>query len=307
MSMQNSAVKMMVLVLPILVASCGSPGPTRQQLSLGPSDDHVATPEYFGLYAVTSDGLVRLNGDKSWEVSTWNDRNDLNGNVRFLVYSRWISMDAAPGDQAIVLQRVAHVRSIRAADGTVTRKPDVWDAPNLPQYRIPLRFAPVEGHSDMLIAAPEGRLPPGLYQLSFHGPENWSSRLGVAWPSVAAGQYDSKYCVDKLPQGFVPCGQEAVAATSTDIAIRDLRSSRMTGDGPPRLVIDGNVVNTSQAQVTVPPFSVVLMDAQHQVLQSLNNVNVDVPMLMPGRSYHFRIVVTNAAADATQVRVTPSA
>lgn len=307
MSPKNFAVKMMALSLPILLASCGSPGPTRQQLSLGPSDASIATPAYFGLYAVTSDGLVRLNGDKSWEVRTWNDRNDLNGNVRFLVYSRWISMDAAPGDRAIVLQRVAHVRSTRAADGTVTRERDDWATTDLPQYRIPLRFAPVAGHSDMLIAAPATTLPPGLYSLSFHGPENWSARVGVGWPGVAAGQYDSRYCVDRAPQGFVPCGDEAAAATGTDIAIRDLHSSRATGDGPPRLVIDGNVVNTSQTQVNVPTFSVVLLDSQHQVLQSLNDVNVNVPTLMPGRSYHFRIVVTNAAADATQVRVTPSA
>ncbi len=165
----------------------------------------------------------------------------------------------------------------------------------------------MRGHPDMLIASPTSPLEPGLYSLSFHAPESWSSRFGVAWPSVAIRQYDARYCVDKLPQGFVPCRGHAPAAASASVAIRDLRSSRMTGDGPPRLVIDGDVVNTSQVRENVPPLSVVLLNAQDRVLQSLRHVNVIMPVLQPGRSYHFRIVVTNAAPGATQVRVTPSA
>ena len=307
MTIPKLAIKMQALSLILLLASCGSPGPARQQLSLGPAEDRITTPRYFGLYAVTSSGLVRLNGDKQWEVRTWNERNNLSGRLRFLVFSRWLSMDATPEDRAIVLEHVAHVRATRNAAGATVRRPDVWASPNLPQYRVPLEFAPVRGHSDMLIATPAAPLEPGLYSLSFHAPESWSSRFGVAWPSVAVRQYDARYCVDKLPQGFVPCRDHVVAAADTAVAIRDLHSSRMTGDGPPRLVIDGDVVNTSRAQVNVPPLSVVLLNAQDKVLQSLRHVDVSVPTLPPGRSYHFRIVVTNAAANATQVRVTPSA
>jgi hypothetical protein len=308
--LENFSVKILAVSSLILLASCGSPSPARQQLSLGPSDGGVAAPPYFGLYAVTSDGLVRLNGDTQWEERTWNNRNDLRGNLRFLVFSRWLSMDATPENKAITLERVAHVRSTTDADGTVVRRPDMWASPHLPEYRIPLNFAPVQGHSDMLLASPAERLPPGLYSLSFHAPENLTARFGVAWPSVAMNQYDARYCVDKLPHAFVACEGDTTNLTtgsSTTIAIRDLRSSRTAGRGSGRLVIDGDVVNTSREQETVPPLSVVLLDARDQVLQSLRNVNVDMPTLLPGRSYHFRIVVTNAATNATRVRVTPAA
>ncbi|MDE2332978.1 MAG: hypothetical protein KGK10_00395 [Rhodospirillales bacterium] len=257
---------------------------------------------------MTGDGLVRLNGDSSWERKTWSDRNDLAGNTRFLVYSRWLSMDATAEDKAIVLQRVAHVRSSRMNDGRVVVRPQQWAAPNLAQYRIPLRFAPVPGHTDMLIAAPTARLQPGLYSLSFRAPESWSSRFGVGWTHVAISQYKSRYCVDKLPQGFVPCqGPVTIAANTGNLSIRHLTSSRMDGNGPPRVVIVGDIVNTSTSEVSVPPFNVSLLGARHQVLQSLHDVNVNMPAMMPGRSYRFRIVVTNAATGATQVRVTPAA
>ena len=307
MSVQKRRIRMQLLPLILLLASCASPGPARRQLSLGPTGDRITTPRYFGLYAVTSSGLVRLNGGKKWEIQTWNRRNNLGSRVRFLVFSRWLSMDATPEDRAIVLERVAHVRATRTADGRIVRRPDIWASPNLPQYRIPLRYAPVRGHSDMLMAAPTAPLEPGLYSLSFHAPESFSSRFGVAWPSVAVRQYDARYCVDKLPTGFVPCRTYAMANADPAVAIRDLHSSRTIGGGPPQLVIDGDVVNTSQVQENVPPLSVVLLNAQDEVLQSLRHVSVRMPVLLPGQSYHFRIVVTNAATNATQVRVTPAA
>ena len=125
MTIQKFGIKMQVLSLVLLLASCGSPAPARQQLSLGPAEDGVAAPPYFGLYAVTSSGLIRLNGDKQWEVRTWSHRNDLSGRVRFLVFSRWLTMDATPEDRAIVLERVAHVRATRTANGAIIHRPDV--------------------------------------------------------------------------------------------------------------------------------------------------------------------------------------
>lgn len=288
------------------------------------TDVSVPLPSYYGLYAINQNALVRLDGSSGWERQTWTEREDLAPQVRFLAFNRDLGLNAQPLDRSITLSRVASLRDDATAVGTETPHPpgSVWVTPDLPAYQIPLEFEPVPDHPEMVIAQPESPLPPGLYSLKLHGNDVVNSRFGVAWSSVQQRQYAAQYCVDHYPGGYQSCATAAPggttvgtttlatapAASEVRFAVRDLHSARSTsGDGSPDLVIEGELVNTSQVQAILPALSATLLDGEGRVVQVLPSVTLSGPPLDPGGTYNFRINVANPAPGASQVRVAPIA
>jgi hypothetical protein len=271
------------------------------------SQPQVPLPQYYGLYALNQGELLPIGNSSQLELQNWASEQDLAPETSFLVYSRNLAIDNEPLDSAIILEHVARVRDERAADGTMIPLPNSWAAPNLPGYQIPLQFEPVAGHPDMVIAAPEAPLAPGLYSLKLNGTDIWDSRFGIAWSSVAAQQYAMQYCVEKLPSGYQPCTTIGGNEGSEAFAIRDLRSLHTTDANGPALVIEGQLVNTSSVGEILPALSASLLDDQDQVVQALPAVTLPEQELEPGGVYDFRINVTNPAPDAARVRVAPNA
>lgn len=308
------------LAAALLLSGCVAvPPETAQHVPPVSPSANIPLPSFYGLYAMDQGTLVRLVGSSNWEVRTWSAREDLPPDVSFLVYSRDLTMTARPLDQMILLERVASVREQQTAAGTVTPEPvgSTWAAPNLPDYRMMLNFEPVPDHPDMVVAAPEEPLSPGLYSLKLVGGEVQASRFGVAWSSVAVNDYASRYCVDQYPDGYRPCGAamptnaavpNAPTTGTADFVVRNLHSVHTTAnDGVPALIIEGQLVNMSPIPAIMPPLAAALLDADNHVLQALPSVTPPTTPLGPHGTYDFRITVTNPAPDAARVRVTPMA
>ena len=313
------------LVATFLLSGCYA-APSEDFGSAQPpaTDVPVPLPNYYGLYAINQNALVRLEGSPDWERRTWSEREDLAPQVRFLAFSRALASNSEPLDRVITLSRVASLRDDATAVGVETAHPpgSVWLSPDLPDYRIRLEFQPVPDHPEIVIAQPESPLPPGLYSLKLNGNEVQNSRFGIAWSSVQANQYAARYCVDRYPGGYQSCASSAPSGTDagattrastpaageTHFVVRDLHSARArSGDGASGLIIEGELVNTSQVAAILPALSATLLDGQGQVVQVLPSVTLSGSPLDPGATYNFRINVSNPAVGAAQVRVAPIA
>jgi Protein of unknown function (DUF3426) len=280
---------------------------------------HVPLPTFYGLYALNGGDLVRLDGPSAWERSTWPTREDLPPDVSFLVFSRDLAVSSRPLDSVITVGRAASVNYERTSTGElITHQPgSVWASPDLPGYQFPLEFEPVADHPDMIIAKPVSQLPAGLYSLKLKTAEVQSSRFGIAWSSVNESQYAASYCIEKDPSGYAPCGATTpgygpaagvYGQQTARFLVRNLHSSHIqSNDGAPALLIQGELINNSSIPAIMPALSATLLDAQNQVLQALPAVTLPATPLAPGGVYDFRINVTNPAANASQVRVTPTA
>lgn len=320
MNFLNRKASLASLAAALVLSGCvAAPPPAHQYGANTSAVAHIPLPTYYGLYAVVSGTLVRLDGAPEWERSTWSNRENLPPDVSFVVFSRQLGTSSQPLDSMVTIGRVASVRYQRTASGQVIPHAvgTVWASPNLPGYLVALEFEPIPGHPDMIVAKPQASLPAGLYALRLNGTEAENSRFGVAWPRVQQSEYAARYCVEQDPRGYQPCGailpgSGASAAASlpgnADFVVRDLHSSRVKdNDGAPELVIEGKLVNKSPIAAIMPALAATLLDAQNQVLQALPAVSLPATPLDPGAVYDFRINVTNPAPDAAQVRVTPTA
>ena len=302
------------IIAALALSSCADP-PEQDVGIATTAPQPPPLPQYYGLYAVDQGGLVRIGGSAGLELQNWSSQQDLGPDTTFIVYSRDLAAANEPLEQEVVLDRVAKVRDERTPDGSVIPTPDAWAAPDLPGYSVPLQYAPVQDHPDMIIAAPVSPLTPGLYSLKLRGTDAWNSRFGVAWSSVPAEQYASQYCVEQLPSGYQPCSAAgatgAAAGGGTDagvgFAVRALHSSVTHDGGVPGLVIEGELVNTSSENEILPALSASLLDNQDQVVQVLPSLTLPEQALESGGVYDFRINVTNPAPGAARVRVTPNA
>jgi predicted Zn finger-like uncharacterized protein len=97
--------------------------------------------------------------------------------------------------------------------------------------------------------------------------------------------------------------QLPVHAPGSGLVLRNVQPSRATENGLPTLVIQGEVLNTSQTTREVPKLKVVLRDSRDQELQSWDFSATDEP-LAPGASVPFRTSVAQPNEAATGVLVT---
>lgn len=170
--------------------------------SLSLSDEGVVEgglPTRYGLYAIQDGRLGRLDGERSFQVETWDRRAALEPDVQFIVFDRALNDRTTRLPDVVALRRLAHVRNEVAATGAaVPTSKDIWVVADLPEFAVPLDFAPVSGRPDMVRAMPTRPLQPGLYSLELRsGASAVAGRFGVAWNDVDKNAYIAANCVDR--------------------------------------------------------------------------------------------------------------
>ena len=193
----------MVGALAAALSACGSSKSSNEtaQVEVQSDDSDAELPARYGLYALEQGQLGRLDGEKSFQVETWQSRSGLGPDVRFIVFDRALSDRSLRLADALKLRRVSHVRNDVAASGTAAPlQKDVWVVADLPPFAVPIDFRPIHGSPEMVEVIPSRPLPPGLYSLQFRqGNSAIAGRFGVQWTTIDKGQYASANCVDRYP------------------------------------------------------------------------------------------------------------
>jgi hypothetical protein len=277
-----------------------------------PADLHGdALPQRYGLYAVQGDHFGRLNGDQTFEVGSWEHRSDLWPNVSFIVYDRRLADPALALDQVIHLRRVPHVRNDVSAAGTAApATADNWVAVDLPKFDVPLDFEPVATAAQMVRAIPARPLEPGLYSLELRtGNAMLAGRFGVEWNKVDKSRYMASYCVDRYvgsPVSYRACGDAPPVAArppaGAGLQVREVQAVRRNDGSMTTLLVQGVVVNVSQAPRPVPQLVASLRDPQGLEIKRWA-FTTEVSELPPGRSTGFRTEVLDPSTGPTQVSI----
>lgn len=190
----------MLGLLAAMLPACGSDDSEDTASAVGFGDEDVSVlPSKYGLYAVQDGQLGRIDGDRSFQVETWESRSALQPGVQFIVFDRALDDRSVRLQNAIKLRRLAHVRNEVAATGVATPTgKDIWVVADLPELMVPLDFAPVPGRGEMIRAVPSRRLEPGLYALEFRqGDSAVAGRFGVGWTDIDKNAYIAANCVDR--------------------------------------------------------------------------------------------------------------
>jgi hypothetical protein len=190
----------MLGLLAAMLPGCGSDDSEDIASAAGFGDENASVlPSKYGLYAVQDGQLGRIDGERSFQVETWESRSSLQPGVQFIVFDRALDDRSVRLQNAIKLRRLAHVRNEVAATGVAmpTGK-DIWVVADLPDLIVPLDFAPVPGRGEMIRAIPSRGLEPGLYALEFRqGESAVSGRFGVGWTDIDKNAYIAANCVDR--------------------------------------------------------------------------------------------------------------
>ena len=110
------------------------------------------------------------------------------------------------------------------------------------------------------------------------------------------------------PAAAPPPGMPAQNSQLSNLAIRGLHSARTNVAGETVLVVEGDFVNTSSAQLTLPQrFTLGLVGNDGTVLESIPVADLPPTVLGPNEVYHFRTEVADPPANAARVRLTPAA
>ena len=183
-----------------MLTACGSDDSDETASTYGFGDENASVlPSKYGLYAVQDGQLGRIDGERSFQVETWESRSALQPGVQFIVFDRTLQDRSVRLQNVIKLRRVAHVRNDVAATGIASPTgKDVWVVADLPEFVVPLDFAPLPGQAEMIRAVPSRALEPGLYSLEFdQGDSVISGRFGVAWAETDKDAYIAANCVDR--------------------------------------------------------------------------------------------------------------
>jgi hypothetical protein len=188
-------------LLALTLSACGSSQREYDAAQVETMSDDVEydLPARYGLYALADGQLGRLDGEKSFQVETWESRSSLGSDVAFIIFDRSLGDRSVRLDDAVKLRRVAHVRNDVAASGAATPlQKDIWVVADLPEFAVPLDFQPIHGSPEMVKVIPTRPLQPGLYALQFHlGESSIAGRFGVKWSKIDKNQYAAANCVDR--------------------------------------------------------------------------------------------------------------
>ncbi len=190
----------MLGLLAAMLPGCGSDDSEDIASAAGFGDEDVSVlPSKYGLYAIQDGQLGRIDGERSFQVETWESRSSLQPGVQFVVFDRALDDRSVRLQNAINLRRLAHVRNEVGATGVATPTgKDIWVVADLPELIVPLDFAPVPGRGEMIRAVPSRGLEPGLYALEFRqGESAVSGRFGVGWADIDKNAYIAANCVDR--------------------------------------------------------------------------------------------------------------
>ena len=235
----------------------------------------VPVPKERGIHLLTADDkMQRLDGNRDWEVSTWNQRSDLSPYLEFVVKHPVIGGNR-PHEEVVVLKKVAWVRSEISSSGAITPiSGNTWAEPDLPAFAVPLRIQRLVGHGDVVHIQPTQPLPQGLYSLQIKdGPVTTATRVGVGWSSADRARYSSENCVDRYVgsgTSYRPCVEQSRTVQQIGLSGLQLHlvpPERATINGESTLVIRGVIVNTSSRPQRVPALRAQITDTNGSTLK----------------------------------------
>ena len=284
----------------LFLAGCGSTGiPTATSLD--------GVPTQYGLYAVDGGGdYQRLDGDKQWEVRTWDKRSDLGRNTAFLVFHRGIGTSQKPLNELVRLYRVSSVRhDIQPDGGFREASRPRWKTVEREEFLVPLDFGPVPSRQDAILAVPRGGLAPGLYSLQYHGGSSvHASRLGVGWNDTDKTDYAMVNCVDRYVSktgapNYRLCSEEA-PGTGLRISVTSSRQ-RSTAMGR-ALSVEGTIENVSDKAQSIPSMLLTLSDPEGRPVEQ-REFDPGIRNLAPGERTGFRKEFLDPSPTASRVVV----
>jgi len=311
MSRQGYARVLLIGVLAAWLPACGGGDPDEPAALL--DDDDASLPGRYGLYAVQNGKLGRIDGNRDYQIATWEGRSALTPEVAFLLFDRALADRSVRLEQAVTLRRLAHLRNDVAESGAV--KPmdkDVWVAADLPSFSVPLDFAPVSSNAEMVQAMPARPLEPGLYALELrHGSSAVGGKFGVAWNRTDQKNYIAANCVDRYagqPVTYRLCSdgppRTATAPPAVQgLELRQVQAARTTDQGMPILTVQGVIVNVSNQVQSVPQLEAVVRDLQGAEIDRWT-FTAEIPQLPPGASTGFRTETVYPTNTSTNVAVT---
>jgi hypothetical protein len=314
-------------VVAILLSGCGSSDSEDT-----PDYQSSRLPDRYGIYAVQEGNIGRIDGDRSFQVETWDKRSGLDPQVTFIIFDPVIADRSLPLGERIRLRHVAHVRNEVTPTGAISpASKNNWVVAGLPAFDLPLDFQPVEGRPDMVRAIPTRSLSSGLYALQLtKGGAATAGRFGVKWDVADKDQYASTYCVDRYQganvsyrtcdqapparmasQSLAPAiggSQQAAlpqpAPPGQGLQLRDVQAVKSTVAGVPTLTVQGTVVNTTPFAHAVPPLVATLRDPQGKELKRWTFV-AETTQILPGRTTGFRTdTLFDTAAAVGDLQVT---
>lgn len=308
---------MLVGILAGWLSACGSDAPEPPTAQL--DDEDVDLPSRYGLYALQDEKLGRIDGDRDYQIATWEGRSALTPEVTFLLFDRALGDRSVRLQDTVKLRRLAHLRNDISETGAV--KPmtrDAWVAADLPEFSVPLDFAPVSGNPEMVRAMPSKPLPSGLYALELrHGGAAVGGRFGVGWGGADQAAYMAANCVDRYagkpvtyracadgpPQGAAKPAGTAAAALPQGLELRQVQANKTTDQGMPILTLQGVIVNSSNRVQAVPQLEAVIRDPQGAELDRWTFA-AELRQLQPGASTGFRTETIYPTTTSTNVAVT---
>lgn len=289
------------------LAACGGGGGGGAVSSSGLRPATVGSlPDEYGIYAIKQDGeLVRLDGNREWELATWNQRSDFGPELQFVIFDRLLTTGTRPVAEMLGFYRVPTVRNEVAADGSMTPATDnFWIDVERREFEVPADFSPYLARPDAVVLRPRGRLASGLYAVRLvDGDYRRTARAGVRWPAVDKQAYARNFCVDRVHTDettFRLCSEEPVGA-GLRIALDPPRRERsMVGEV---LAVEGSIENVSQRTRSVPPLLGTLLDEQGAPIRRWNFTS-RLGTLAPGQSLTFRELLGDPPPAASRVRLT---
>jgi hypothetical protein len=273
---------------------------------IGAGKDPV--PRESGLYALQAEKLQRLDGDRAWEIKTWDDRSSFPSNVQFMIRHPQLRASGKMPEELIRLTRVAWVRSEITPDGDILPVDGTqWTVTDISQQRVPIEIQTFSSHPDVARLIPERALTRGIYSLQLRTQSGQvNARVGVAWPGTDRRNYAAANCVDRYLGDQVryrPCAEQEHALATKWLSVHLVDPETRHVDGQRTLVVSGVVVNTSERKRRVPKLEAQLQTADGTVLKRwlFDPMAAEVA---PGASARFRSEITNPPPGTKKVHVT---
>lgn len=274
----------------------------------GPNMPSFPLPDEPGLYAIKSDDeLLRLDGDRDWEVESWPERSTLDRYTEFVIYEPALTRAAQTDRPLVDLWRVAWLRSEVDASGFAGPvQGNEWVVAPLDYFRESPTVESVQGWPGYVHVVPNEPLKLGLYSLRLNaGGSGRVARFGVEWPTVDKRLYASRNCVDRYAEsepGYRVCTgggaeprQEATAEGLEIVLVDPLRNGST-------LVVQGVVTNTTDRTRRLPGMQAVLLDGSGRKLTH-TIIEPRKPELAAGERLRFKTEVANAPASTARIDV----
>lgn len=305
MTMRIESGRRVIGVAVLVLVACFSSGCAW----LGLSSNQEPVPRKPGLYALHDGDLQRLDGDREWEMETWDERSTLPPDVAFVIRHPQLPAYREQLEGAIHLSRVAWVRSEISAEGDILPVDgNQWAATDVDELRVPVALEPYVSNSEVVRIVPRTRLQGGLYTLQLRTTTaQINARAGVGWVSVDKRAYSAANCVDHYLGDAVRhrlCAEQERAFANKWLKVHLVEPEvREIAAHQKQLIVSGVVINTSQRPRRVPMLEAQLQSTQGAVIERWR-FEAAAAELQPGASARFRSELPNPPAGINKVHVT---